>query len=231
MLQAGVAMGLGLLLFIPTFNALNNSYVHDVAPPPWMPQPEEIPDDFEPPEDFEVPEDWTPPEGDYEIPPEWREKYKGKIPPSGCPPPVVRPIEEIQDRRWTIPAQSQGVLGGNPRPYTQEIKFTFHESVVAYQLWVNLSDWRGGEASVVLTDRNGTEVWSDEEAGPGTPSVISSPDPKDHSFEQRDMADPNGSRRITPGEYTLTIRVEQASGGAIELQGQKALFCGGRFAQ
>jgi hypothetical protein len=231
MLQAGVAMGLGLLLFIPTFNALNNSYVEDVAPPPWMPTPDELPDDFTPPEDWTPPDDFKPPEGDYEIPPEWMEKYKGKIPPGGCKPPAIRPIEEIQDKGWTIPRYSPGVLGQPPAAFTRAIKFSLHETTVGYQLWVNLSDWRGGDASVTLTDRNGTKVWSDSEAGPGTPTVIDNPPSKDHPFETFDVADPKGTHRITPGEYTLTIQVEQAAEGAVKLQGQKALACGGMFAR
>lgn len=231
MLQAGVAMGLGLLLFIPTFNALNNSYVENVTPPPWMPMPEEIPDDFEPPEDFELPEDFEPPEGDYEIPPEWRDKYKGKMPPGGCPPPVRRDFEE---KTFQLPRPSTPLASGS---WDEQMTLTPPQSAGAILLWANYTSWRAEEVRAAVEGPAGATPWDDSE--PGDASPLNSQTEASASFHYNSYYTDNPDspavtnwtqargKLLTPGEYTVTVSAENPRTGSVKIQGHYILACGG----
>lgn len=228
MLQASLAMGAGLLLFLPTFNALNFSYVENVAPPPWMPTPDEIPDDFEPPDDWTPPDDWEPPEGDWEIPPEWAEKYKGKIPPGGCGSDVaIRRIAEIDRKEYSLPNESPPINGA---PWDEALTFTLHDTSVGYAVWVNVTDWRGGTFTVTFIDAAGNES-SDSADGRNRPfPPIDTATVRESNFEFTRYGDP----RVTPfgGEYTLQMELPTSySGGKVRVEGMTGLACGGMLAR
>ena len=229
MLQAGVALGLGLLLFIPTFNALNNSYVTDVSPPPWMPTPDELPDDFEPPEDFEIPEDWTPPEGDYDIPEEWKEKYKDKIPPQGCPPPVARTIPSATVTRSLRTANTAPVGGGPAPKFDETYRYSVHETALAVRIYVNLTDWRGESFEATVKGPNATS-WQDGDSGPGFRSFLSPGVPDMDTRVEYDSYTVEGQKQVKPGDYALRVVVSGPDGGDLKTEAHVLLACGGMLA-
>lgn len=216
-------MGLALVLFIPTFNALNNSYVTDVTPPPWMPTPEELPKDFQPPD--EIPEGWEPPEGDWEIPEEWKDKYKGKMPPGGCGPPVIEPIPELNGKTFRPPSSDNGITPAGD--WSQALPFNLHETTVGYDIYVNFSDWRGERVLAVLTSADGNETQEEDAGTGGSPSIFGGA-AKDSFLNFQEVVDPNTGKRIAPGEYTLALRMEQPfTGGTVRIEARKGLACGG----
>lgn len=155
---AGIAMAIAMMVLLPTFNALNNSYVTDVAPPAWLAKlidPEDIPEDFQPPEDFTPPEDWEPPP-DFEPPPGWEPPpgYEGPIPPGGCPPPAFlwpdggNMTEELSadgQREWTF-------------------RFTVPQYTVGVSASINFTNWAANEVYASLEAPDG-EVQEDSEQG------------------------------------------------------------------
>lgn len=231
MIQAGVAMGLGLLLFIPTFNALNNSYVTDVAPPPWVPTPKEIPDNFEPPEDWTPPEDWEPPEGDYEIPEEWKEKYKDKMPPGGrCPPPAVRPLQEVAFSRRLDTADQSPVGGGPGDPLDETFTYNVHETALAVRIYVNLTNWRGTSFEADVSGPPNATGWSREESGPGYRSFLSPSVSTTSVRFEYDSLTVEGQKQVKPGDYALRVVATEPDGGELKIEGYVALACGGMLA-
>lgn len=231
MLQAGVAMGLGLLLFIPTFNALNNSYVTDVTPPPWVPTPKEIPDNFEPPEDWTPPEDWEPPEGDYEIPEEWKEKYKDKMPPGGkCPAPAVRPIQEVNATERLDTANPSPVGGGPGDPFRKTYRYNVHETALAVRIYVNLTGWRGTSFEAAVAGPPNATAWSDDETGPGYRTFLSPNVPTSSARFEYDSLTVEGQKQVKPGDYDLRVVATEPDGGDLRIEGYVALACGGMLA-
>lgn len=233
MLQAGIAMGAGLLLLLPTFNALNWSYAENVSPPPWMPTPN--PESFDP---DDIPDDWTPPEGyepppDMEIPEEWKEKYKDKMPPGGwenCPPPAVRRIQELS-RSFDLPGRG-GLLNNQAQDFEEEVAFALHETAVAFRVYVNVTDWAANGVRSAIVDRNGVLVDAQEEQGEPDPGFIGNPSLRDTEFVHEKMGDQQ-SKRGVGGAYVLDLEVDQSysSDGRIGVTGHVALACGGMLAR
>lgn len=136
MVKAGAAAALGIVLLLPTFNALNNSYVQNVPPPPWFPTPSTIPD-ITPPSDFKPPTNMKPPP-DFDA-----SKYKGQIPPGGCPPPVITVIQAATFNDSVGRSQGGIIPLGSPTSYSKEVPFTPPNGTYAIVGFVNLTQWEG----------------------------------------------------------------------------------------
>lgn len=220
---AGIAMALGLMLLLPTFNALNNSYMTDVAPPDWM-VPDELPEDFEPPDDFQPPEDYEPPE-DFEVPPGWEPPpdwepppgYDG--PPPDCAPPVLRPIEGIDGKSWSASSATDS------RAFTFEIP----EYTIGLQVNITVGQgWTADRVAARLDVPDGAKDWSDSEA--------SDPDQVPFGLQRSDN-DPvafvynstvEEDRYSMPaGAYRLTLDAPNAEDASFRLEGVMVLPCGG----
>lgn len=206
-----MAMALGVTLLIPTFNALNNSYVEDVAPPPWMPTPDEIPP-IEPPPDFEPPPDAEPPPG-WEPPP----GYEGPVPPV-CPPPVARRLDNASR---TLPPLS-------PQPvYEQELVFRVPNFTMVMQGYVNVTGWRAQSIAVTLDAPEGGRDWSESEASSTPGGLLPSAQPEQDTSWFYDSLETENGQQPKPGSYTLTVTARFPIDGAVETQFGVLLACGG----
>lgn len=215
---AGAAMALGMMLLLPTFNALNNSYVENVQPPPWMPTPDEIPDDFEPPPDWKPPEDWVPPE-DFEPPPGWEPPpdYDGPIPPGGCPPPVLRYLENM-NKTGTIQPQWDGESWTfNPPPYT-----------VAIVANATFTDWQAQSvfAEVDPPADTGLDPQSDGAQGDSGGLLVPAQPVPETEFTLSYVAE--SEETVPPqGTYTLSLGADLPISGSYRTSVLIALPCGG----
>lgn len=215
---AGMAMAVGLMVLLPTFNALNNSYVTDVAPPAWLAKlidPDDLPEDFQPPDDFEPPEGWEPPP-DFEPPPGWEPPpgYDGPIPPGGCPPPVVIHVEDFSDQ---LEPQWGGI----------QYEFEVPQYTVAVGANFTFNNWQAGRIFGSLEDPNGMAVEDDE---PGDTGGLLVPATVQPTYEmslifQTDSEDLN--TMPSPGTYTLNIGAEIAIGGTVTGSVDYMVACGG----
>ena len=220
---AGVAMAIGMMVLLPTFNALNNSYVTDVAPPAWLAKlidPENLPEDFQPPEDYEIPEDMELPE-DFEPPPGWEipPDYDGPIPPGGCAaiPPIVVPVEEATD-------------SGSIAPGMQPLSWTFEipdEYVVAVAANVTFSDWQARRVAARLEDPNGTVVDDERSGDTGGLLVPATTQPTVEFSLQFIVNIEDGSDMPVPGSYTLELPIDIPIGGSWSTEVSYAIPCGG----
>lgn len=209
MLGAGVVAALGMTLLIPTFNALNNSYVEDVQPPPWMPTPDEIPP-IEPPEDFEPPEG-EPPE-DFEVPP----GYEGPVPPV-CPPPVVRPVNET-------------LMRGPVTPAFQPVRVTFDVPKYAIALigFVNVTGWQAARVATQLDTPGGNDWAQEQTAGGG--ALLVDPQPKDSRWEYNSYRE-ESQQPPKEGSYTFTLQIDLPVDGDFETGFGVVLPCGGLLSE
>lgn len=213
-------MAAALMVLLPTFNALNDSYVTDVAPPAWLAKlidPNDLPEDFQPPEDFvppedfELPEDFEPPEG-WEIPP----GYDGPIPPGGCGPPVKFTLDEMD--------------GSGPiEPNWDGVEFTFElpEYTVAVVANVTFTNWQATRVFAILTSPVG-DAEEDEADGdpPGLLSGGASQPPAEFSLQF--ITDPEDLTTMPPaGTYTLELGAELGLTGSYTTQVEYAVYCGG----
>lgn len=203
MMKAGIAAAIGLTLLVPTFNALNLSYVENVTPPPWMPPPKDPPN-ITPPTNFQPPPDFEPPEG-----------YEGEIPPGACPPPLIVPIEDASG--------THAVTGPSATSWTKPLKFELPEGVFAFGGFANFTQWQGRSVAVTITGPDGFETWRDSDVGE---AFLLQPRPDDTSFAYNSTEGDNPSTP-PPGEYTLELRVETPISGRVETKFVMALACGG----
>lgn len=217
-------MALGMMLLLPTFNALNNSYVENVAPPPWMPTPDEIPEDFEPPPDWEPPENWVPPE-DFEPPPGWEPPpgYDGPIPPGGCPPPVLRYLENMN---------RTGQMAPNPQWDGRESwTFTPPEYTVAIVANVTFTSWQASGVSARLEPPPQSDIEPQSDEAQGAQGGLLGParsTPKSeftlsYVAESEETVPP-------PGTYTLSLGADLPVSGSWTTSVLIALPCGGMLA-
>lgn len=216
---AGVAMAVAMLLLLPTFNALNNSYATDVPPPSWMPPPDKIPENFQPPEDMEYPEGWEPPPN-VTPPPGWEPPpgYEGPIPPEGCPPPVFRPVEA-----WTD-SGSWSASAGNPFPI--EKLWTPPKYTVGFGGNITFTNWRAQSVSYEILDPSG-EAMDADFARSNTP-LLMSPQPTARSQFTFQTDDPRETGELpAEGEYTLILDADTALDGSWEIEFVVAIACGG----
>lgn len=213
-------MGVALMVLLPTFNALNDSYVTDVAPPAWLAKlidPNDLPDDFQPPEDFKPPEDMELPE-DFEIPPDWEPPpgYEGEIPPGGCPPPVEVAIEGMDHNGGIDPGFS-----------TREFTFTVPKYTVAVQAIVTFTDWQAQRIYADLTGPEGDSVGNETEGAEAT-LLGGRPTEDSTEFVLQFITDPEDLTTMPPeGEYTLTIGADIPLTGAFRTEAAYAVYCGG----
>src|SRR5581483_1387609 len=182
MVKAAAAAALGIVLLLPTFNALNNSYVQNVPPPPWVPTPSTIPD-FKPPPDFDA------------------SKYKGQIPPGGCPPPIIQVIKEATFND-SITQSSNGLLPiGNPTSYDLARDFSPPNGTYAIIGFVNLTQWEGTNFTATVHQPGGGS-WS----GYGN-NTMSPPRQEDESILYNSY-EALGHKPAPSGQYTLTLHAD-----------------------
>ncbi|HUR68978.1 MAG TPA: hypothetical protein VM370_07000 [Candidatus Thermoplasmatota archaeon] len=218
---AGVAMAIGMMLLLPTFNALNNSYVTDIQPPPWIPTPKEIPDDFTPPTDFTPPSNWQPPP-DWEPPEGWEPPpgYDGPIPPGGCPPPVFQSVPD-------------GTMSGRLSPQDTgrtSTTFVVGEYTAAIIVNATFTNWQAQRIFVTLTPPNGTDITETEQSD--SSGFLVAPQAKAKSIltitlQPSDQQDPDTWPE--PGEYTLAVGGDIPISGSWESDVQVVLPCGGQL--
>lgn len=226
---AGVAMALGMMLLLPTFNALNNSYVENVTPPPWIPPPDEIPEDFVPPEDWEPPPDWVPPEG-WEPPPDWEPPegwepppgYEGPIPPGGCPPPLIQ---------WIEPSNSTFSMGnptsGQQWDGSETFSFTAPKYTVGVEGSVNFSaGWQAQSVSSSLRTPDGDTLGpltNQSNAGP----LLFSPQQNPRTEQVHQIIAKDEASMPPSGRYTFTVSAQTPISGSFVPQLVVAIACGG----
>lgn len=216
---AGVAMAIGLMVLLPTFNALNNSYVTDVTPPAWLAKlidPDRLPEDFQPPDDFEPPEDMELPE-DFEPPPDWQipPGYDGPLPPGGCDnvPPLIQPVED-----WS----NAGQLATNPNE-EREWTWALPQHTAGFRVYVNVTDWQARRIDVSLEGPEGT-LYEDAAVGETTGLLVApQPVPLTEFVYETPMDD------LFPpeGDYILRLTVDLPISGRFTTEAYYVLPCGG----
>lgn len=236
MLKAGVAMAIGMTLMIPTFNAINNSYISVTEVPPWMPQPDQLPEDFVPPDEipegWQPPPDWKPPEGweDWKPPEDWEGKFDGIPPPAGsCPPPIVVMPDNLNDNI---------TLSGNS--FSDELQFEVPEYTVGVAVWANWTAWVAGEIRGDVASPNGDaygEEIQETSEGDGGPVELSTP--VQDRVDMEWIWDPRqrANELPAPGTYTLSLAADPPGrptdqngiSGRIRLETYLVLPCGGAF--
>lgn len=219
---AGVAMAIGLMVLLPTFNALNNSYVTDVAPPAWLAKlidPDNLPEDFQPPDDFEPPEDMEIPP-DFEPPPGWEPPpgYDGPLPEGGCDniPPVVQAIDE-----WDNNRQFTTNSNGN-----YEWSWDMPQYTAGFRVYVNFTDWQAQRVRVDIEDPDGNNLYTGAEDGDNTGTgLLSAARPV--SLTEFIYETPQDELFPPQGAYTLRLTVELPISGSYKSEAYYAVPCGG----
>ena len=208
--MAGIAAGLLLVLLLPTFNALNNSYVEHVKPPPWVPTPSTIPD-VTPPSNFDPPPDMTPPTGmtpPTNLPPPPKD---GRIPPgASCPNP------KIEWHNQTLSMQTPG-------PFRQTMSFALTNKTVYLEGYVNVTNWQAQSVASTLSGPKGFAEWSNNE--PGSTGIFATTTPAT-SWHYQSYNNTSGGKVPPAGNYDLSM---QAAGTVINGQWDvqfAALVCG-----
>lgn len=218
---AGVAMAVAMLLLLPTFNALNQSYDSSVPPPDWF-RPDKIPEGIEPPDDIEdYPEGWEPPPN-MTPPPGWEPPpgYDGPVPPGGCGPPLVRPLEE-----WTTTESWSTGTGGT---YTETLRFDAPKYMVGFGGNITFTDWRAQTVAYVIEAPDGTILDSDAQGGPGAGSLLLPATPVQRTEFTYQSEDPRETGELPPeGRYVLRLEVEVPIDGTWETEFSVAIACGG----
>lgn len=199
--KAGIVAAVGIALLIPTFNALNASYVKDVQPPPWLPTPP-TPPDMEPPPNFTPPTGMTPPTN-----------WQGKNPPPVCPPPVMERLADAQ-RSFDIEPGAQ---------FTRPIPFQVPESSIALVGYVNATGWQAQRIEATLYPPDGGKPWGN--FSEYTPNLASPGGPDDeswllNSYEQTGQQAP-------PGDWTLRFAADLPIRGHVTTEFAVILACGG----
>lgn len=204
MVKAGVVAALALTLLVPTFNALNLSYVENVTPPPWLPTPEDPPN-ITPPTNFEPPPDFEPPEG-----------YEGEIPPGACPPPVVRELNETRQPFTISPTQPQ---------WSKHIPFTVPPGAIALEGYANFTSWRAQSITARLEGPEGFQPWSRAAQG-DTGGLLVEPTEQSTSFHYKSYEGDEPSP-VPEGDYALVLTAQFPIDGEGDTLFGVALACGG----
>ena len=240
-MKAGIAMAIGMTLLIPTFNAINNSYIEVTEVPSWMPPPDKLPENFRPPEDFKPPEDWTPPpdweppEGweDWEPPEDWEGKMEGFPPPPGsCPPPVPRYPPE---------GNKEFSMDGEANDWEATLSFDAPEYTGAVIVEVRVRNWTSPQIRGAVTPPAGMDFGAEKTAsngGGGTFGIPSAnpPTPKaetvwNWTWDPRE----HNNELPEPGTYTLDLAADAPDWLNGQLRGRwqvktiLILPCGGAF--
>lgn len=200
-MAAGIVAGLGLVLLIPTFNALNMSYVQNVPPPPWLPTPP-TPPDMTPPTDFVPPTGMTPPTN-----------WQGQEPPP-CPPPVEREIEE---------ARYSGQLSAQQGSFSLDRAFDVPNATLAIGGFFNFTQWQAQEISVTIVDPQGDVYWTD---GAEADAFLVQSQPRTSEFRFMSYEE-KGQTPPVAGTYTLQLRAQFPISGQVTSKMGMALACGG----
>lgn len=245
MMKAGVAIALGMTLLIPTFNAINNSYIQVSDVPPWMPPPDKLPENFRPPEDFQPPEDWTPPEGwepppdyvppegweDWKPPEDWEGKYEGDPPPGWengqCPPPVPRYPES---------ANAQVRLSGTS-DWSQQFTFDAPEYTVGMRVNVTFLNWTSPEIRGSVTPPEAVAFGDEQSDRNGASGLLGeqAPTPKRRTTWSWEWDPRNRDNELPPaGTYTISLEADapdwvpqSALRGDVRVETVIVLACGG----
>lgn len=209
MVKAGVVAALALTLLVPTFNALNLSYVENVQPPPWIPPPKDPPN-ITPPTDFEPPPDMTPPTN-----------WQGEVPPGACPPPLIRPVNETNEP-FTV-------VGPQPR-WTKTLPFTLPRGVLALEGYANFTSWRAQAVHARLEGPEGFTEWSQDARGPTTGGLLVEPSAQRTSFHYASYQGEEASP-VPAGDYVLTLSADYPLDGQGSTTFGVALACGGMMSR
>lgn len=235
LMKAGVAMAVGMTLMIPTFNAINNSYLEVTEVPPWLPTPTNIPDNLKPPSKLpeNIPEGWQPPP-DWNPPPEWKdwkppEDWEGKAegfppPPGSCPPPVIKVVE---------PPTSNFTLDD------VEFQFEAPQYTAGIGVWLNSSNWRASEVRAGVNpparmDFGGEEAEQEQTSTLSTSSTYPRIawewiwDPRERNNELPEEGVYAIYIKADPPQSTPVLGNSQISGD-VSLMVQIALPCGGAW--
>ena len=204
-MKAAIVVALGLTLLVPTFNALNASYVKDVAPPPWLPTPP-TPPDITPPTDFKSPTGMTPPTN-----------YKGKVPPSACPPPVAEKLLDIND-----------TIQGPRTTFTVDLPFKIKNGSIGFEGYINWTQWRASRIFAEITGPQGFRTWNNQTvANQQSGGILTSPTQQGPtSFHYKSYTQNNG-QVPKAGSYNLRLVADFPIDGQYHVVFGAALACGG----
>lgn len=209
MLTAGIAAGLLLIFLLPTFNALNNSYVQNVKPPPWVTPPSQYPDvtppDMTPPTDFPTPTN---------IPSNLPPPKDGRIPPGvgGCPNPTITWFNDTAD-------------ASAPNGFSKSMPFRLTNRTVYLEGYVNVTSWSAPSVSASLSGPAGFETvsWTQQGSNGGLFPANNPP----VSWHYQSYNNQTGGKVPPAGAYTVRANEgNPAFGGHVEIT-FGALVCGG----
>lgn len=204
LIRACVLAAIGLTLLVPVFGALNNSYVQNVRPPPWMPTPP-TPPDITPPSDFKPPPDMTPPTN-----------FHGKIPPNMCPPPVAKVLVDNQTRTFSQSDAAQGFAAAWP--------FNAPNGTIAVVVNVSWSNWQAGVIAANLDGPKGYKGWenhTDSQSG----GLIFDTGPQNTEYDYDTYTDTGQTAKVGP--YTLHVSADRPYQGSVTVRAGVILACGG----
>lgn len=214
LLKAGAAAALGMTLLIPTFNAVNNSYVAVTEYPDWLPPPDQLPENLRPPEDFTPPDlpedwqpppDWKPPEGweDWEPPADWAEKWGDRVPPAGaCPPPVWRAIEDGANATFEMSGAG----------WEQEAAFTIPKYTLAIAVNHTVTDWTANRIRATVAAPGNAWQGENETNGARDPLTGQAGTTPETTYLQLFRADENGNAPAAEGTYSVSLWAEAPQG-------------------
>lgn len=228
LIKAGVAMALGLTLLIPTFNAVNNSYIEVSEVPPWLPEPKDLPENLRPPEklpdpppDWRPPPGWKPPEGweDWEPPEDWKERFKDMDNADQCPPPVKR-----THGPWSFAIDDTGSWSSS---------FDLPAYTLGFAVNFTLANWRADGAAAALEGPDDlSRSWSSSQSVRDGPEILSqnaNNEAGNFTYDPRKQGDqlpPAGTYVFTAEWGTYQINREQ---GRWDVTIEYLVACGGAF--
>jgi hypothetical protein len=210
LVTAGAVAALGLVLLVPTFNALNASYVQDVPPPPWMPTPP-TPPDMTPPTNFKPPPDMTPPTN-----------WKGETPPN-CPPPVLVRLKESNHTESFSPGPT--TASGT---WTRAWDFEAPDGTIVVGGYVNWTNWQAQSVSSRLSgpERDWSWPMSNESTSTG---LVTQSTPL--SVQEYNSYELNDNQPVAGGTWRIEVRAELPIGGTVATTFAALLPCGGLLSQ
>lgn len=210
LVKAGVIAAFGLILLVPTFNALNASYVENVSPPPWMPTPP-TPPDMTPPTNFKPPPDMTPPTD-----------WQGKMPPDMCPPPVFRNLKEMNTNDSYSPGEATNGVSWASAP----LRFTVPNGTIALGGYVNYTDWQAATIRAALTDPAGKLATQNQTSSGGPAGLPQRGSDEAGSFFMNSYQF-NRQQPPAAGAWTLQLSAETPVQFEVHTEFGLLLACGG----
>lgn len=212
LVKAGAVAALGLILLVPTFNALNASYVENVSPPPWMPTPP-TPPDMTPPTNFKPPPDMTPPTD-----------WQGKMPPPDmCPPPVFRNLKEMNTNYTYNPGSARNGVSWSGTPLT----FTVPNGTIALGGYVNYTNWQAATVRASLADPSGRLAAQNETSTSSPVGFIPQQGSDEAGSFFMNSYQFNKQQPPKAGEWTLHLSVETPVQFSVHTEFGLLLACGG----